>query len=78
LFAVEQAGLSPLPLWVPEVYRLHQRTVDLEGYVALHSNRYPVPVSWIGRRVEVRECPLNFAVKLLIAEPIELLAAGVV
>jgi hypothetical protein len=29
--------------------------VDLEGYVALHTNRYSVPVNWIGRRVEVRE-----------------------
>ena len=55
LFAVEQAQLRPLPLWIPEVYRLHQRTVDLEGYVALHGNRYSVPVVWIGRRVEVRE-----------------------
>jgi len=27
----------------------------VEGYVALHSNRYSVPVTWIGRRVEVRE-----------------------
>jgi len=27
---------------------------DLEGYVALHTNRYSVPVDWIGRRVEVR------------------------
>src|SRR3954451_22154006 len=25
------------------------------GYVALNSNRYSVPVDWIGRRVEVRE-----------------------
>jgi transposase len=55
LFAVEQTQLKPLPVWVPEVYRLHQRIVDLEGYVALHGNRYSVPVSWIGRRVEVRE-----------------------
>jgi hypothetical protein len=29
--------------------------VDIEGYVALHTNRYSVPVDWIGRRVEVRE-----------------------
>jgi hypothetical protein len=29
--------------------------VDLEGYVLLHSNRYSVPLDWIGRRVEVRE-----------------------
>lgn len=55
LFAVEQPRLQPLPVWIPEVYRLHQRTVDVEGYVALHTNRYSVPVSWIGRRVEVRE-----------------------
>ncbi len=55
LFAVERLHLKPLPAWIPEVYRLHQRTVDVEGYVSLHSTRYSVPVSWIGRRVEVRE-----------------------
>jgi GNAT superfamily N-acetyltransferase len=55
LFAVERLHLKPLPAWIPEVYRLHQRMVDLEGYVALHTNRYSVPVDWIGRRVEVRE-----------------------
>jgi hypothetical protein len=55
LFAVEQAHLQPLPVWIPEVYRLHQRMVDVEGYVALHTNRYSVPVAWIGRAVEVRE-----------------------
>jgi Mu transposase, C-terminal domain len=55
LFVLEQRHLKPLPAWVPEVYRLHERMVDVEGYVALHSNRYSVPVPWIGRRVEVRE-----------------------
>jgi len=55
LFAVERLHLKPLPAWIPEVYRLQQRTVDVEGYVSLHSNRYSVPVAWIGRRVEVRE-----------------------
>jgi transposase len=55
LFAVERLHLKPLPEWIPEVYRLHQRTVDVEGYVSLHSTRYSTPVSWIGRRVEVRE-----------------------
>lgn len=55
LFAVERLRLQPLPAWIPEVYRLHQRMVDMEGYVALHTNRYSVPTSWIGRRVEVRE-----------------------
>src|SRR5476649_977113 len=55
LFAVERLHLKPLPVWIPEVYRLQQRMVDIEGYVALNSNRYSVPVDWIGRRVEVRE-----------------------
>ncbi len=55
LFAVERLHLKPLPAWIPEPYRLHQRTVDVEGYVAVNSLRYSVPVSWIGRRVEVRE-----------------------
>jgi hypothetical protein len=55
LFAVERMHLKPLPAWIPEVYRLHQRTVDVEGYVSLNSIRYSVPVAWIGRRVEVRE-----------------------
>src|SRR6516165_3510016 len=55
LFVVERQHLRPLPTWIPEVYRLHERMVDVEGYVALHSNRYSVPIGWIGRRVEVRE-----------------------
>ena len=53
LFAIERVHLKPLPAWIPEVYRLHRRTVDIEGYVSVNSNRYSVPVSWIGRRVEV-------------------------
>ncbi len=55
LFAVERLHLKPLPAWIPQVYRLSQRLVDIEGYVALHTNRYSVPVEWIGCRVEVRE-----------------------
>jgi hypothetical protein len=55
LFAVESLHLKPLPAWIPEVYRLHQRTVDVEGYVSVNSIRYSVPVAWIGHRVEVRE-----------------------
>jgi len=55
LFAIEQVHLQPLPAWIPEPYRLHPRTVDVEGYVSVNSVRYSVPVTWIGRRVEVRE-----------------------
>lgn len=55
LYAVERPYLKTLPAWLPEVYRLHHRLVDVEGYVSLHSNRYSVPPSFIGRQVEVRE-----------------------
>ena len=64
LFAVERLHLKPLPAWTPEVYRLHQRMVDIEGYIALHTNRYSVPVDWIGRRVEVRETKDKIEIQL--------------
>jgi transposase len=64
LFALERLHLKPLPGWIPEVYRLHQRLVDIEGYVALHSNRYSVPVDWISRRVEVRETKDKIEIQL--------------
>ena len=64
LFVVERLHLKPLPVWIPEVYRLHERIVNVEGYVALHSSRYSVPVAWIGRRVEVRETKDKIEVQL--------------
>jgi len=64
LFAVERLHLKPLPAWIPEVYRMHQRLVDIEGYVVLHSNRYSVPLDWIGRRVEVRETKDKIEIQL--------------
>ncbi len=57
LFAVEHPALRRLPRWVPEPYLLHQRLVDVEGYVILHTNHYSVPSTLIGRRLEVRETP---------------------
>jgi hypothetical protein len=38
--------------------------VDMEGYVALHTNRYSVPIGWIGRRVEVRETKDKIEIQL--------------
>ena len=64
LFAVERLHLKPLPGWIPEVYRLHQRTVDVEGYVSVNSIRYSVPFAWIGRRVEVRETKDRIEIEL--------------
>jgi transposase len=55
LFAVEAPRLRPLPAWIPEVYALHQRIVDLEGYVHVDGHMYSVPYQLIGKTVEVRE-----------------------
>jgi hypothetical protein len=64
LYAVECPLLKPLPAWLPEVYRLHHRVVDVEGYVSLHSNRYSVLPSFIGRQVEVRETRDHIEIEL--------------
>ena len=55
LLAAERPHLRPLPVFVPEIYDVHTRRVDVEGYVTLHSNRYSLPATLIGRTVEVRE-----------------------
>lgn len=55
LFATERLRLVPLPAYVPDVYRLHHRIVDVEGYVAVNRHRYSAPYALLGRRVEVRE-----------------------
>ena len=62
LFALERAHLKPLPLWVPEPYLLHHRTIDTEGYVNLDTNRYSVPEDWIGLSVQVRETQGNLLI----------------
>jgi transposase len=64
LYAVERLQLKPLPVWIPEVYRIHQRTVDTEGYVAVHTNRFSVPADWIGHLVEVRETKNKIDIQL--------------
>lgn len=55
LFVAEQPQLQPLPTWVPPVYLLHHRLVDVQGYVTVDTNRYSVPNDLIGRQVEVRQ-----------------------
>lgn len=55
LYAAELAHLKPLPAWVPEVYQLHQRIVDLEGFIHLETNLYSAPWRLIGKSLEVRE-----------------------
>jgi hypothetical protein len=54
LFVAEQSHLVSLPAWIPEVYELQQRVVDLEGSVWVDGNRYSVPLL-PGKSVEVRK-----------------------
>jgi len=55
LYAAERPALRRLPLWLPEVYLLHQRIVDLEGYIHVDGHIYSVPYKLLGKAVEVRE-----------------------
>ncbi len=55
LWAAEKSVLQPLPLYIPEVYQPHDRRVNTEGYVTLHTNRYSMPEKSIGRQVVVHE-----------------------
>lgn len=55
LFLEERTHLRPLPIWVPTVYQLHHRIGDIQGFVSVDGNRYSIPYSLIGRRLEVRE-----------------------
>jgi Mu transposase-like protein len=54
--------LRRLPRWIPEPYLLHQRLVDVEGYITLNTNHYSVPSAFIGRRLEVRETPARVVI----------------
>ena len=56
LFAAESAQLHPLPLFIPEVYKLHRREVDAYGKIHLHERRYSVPTHLsVDRELDVRE-----------------------
>ena len=58
----ERGALKPLPRYVPPVYELHIRRIDVEGYISLYVNRYSMPTKLIGRQVEVREYTERLAV----------------
>lgn len=55
LYRAEWPALRRLPAWLPEVYLLHQRIVDLEGYIHVDGHTYSVPYQLVGKAVEVRE-----------------------
>jgi len=55
LLAAERGALQPLPLHVPEIYEPHRRRVGVDGYLTLHTNRYPVADMLIGRELDMHE-----------------------
>jgi transposase len=54
-YLTEKPYLTPLPPYIPPVYQTLYRTVDLEGYVAVDTNRYSAPERLTGKEVEVHK-----------------------
>jgi transposase len=52
-YLMEKPHLTPLPVYIPPVYQTLDRTVDVEGYVHVDTNRYSVPERLTGKEVEV-------------------------
>jgi transposase len=70
LFALERTRLRPLPAYIPEPYRIHHRTVSVEGYVSIDTHQYSVPPDWIGRQVQVRETQETIQIQTARSEPV--------
>jgi Mu transposase, C-terminal domain len=54
-FLMEKPHLTFLPPYIPPVYQTLDRTVDMEGYVHVDTNRYSVPERLTGKEVEVHK-----------------------
>jgi hypothetical protein len=54
-YLMEKPHLQPLPPYLPPVYQTLDRTVNVEGYVQVDTNRYSVPQRLIGKEVEVHK-----------------------
>jgi transposase len=70
LFALERTRLRPLPAHIPEPYRIHHRTVSVEGYVSIDTHQYSVPPDWIGRQVQVRETQETVQIQTQASTPV--------
>jgi transposase len=54
-YLMEKPHLHPLPPYIPPVYQTFYRTVDVEGFVQVDTNRYSVPERLVGKEVEVHK-----------------------
>jgi transposase len=55
VYLIERPHLTPLPPYIPPVCQTFYRTVNVEGYVQVDTNRYSVPERLIGKEVEVHK-----------------------
>jgi transposase len=68
----ERVALVPVVARPPAVReRVETRMVPRDGYVAIEANRYPVPLEWAGRTVEVSIQTEVLCFRLGDAEPVE-------
>ncbi|MFC1835438.1 IS21 family transposase [Thermodesulfobacteriota bacterium] len=54
-YVMEKPYLRALPPYVPPIYQIFHRVVDVEAYVHLDTNRYSVPERLIGKKVHVQK-----------------------
>lgn len=54
-YIIEKPSIKPLPPYLPPVYQSEYRTVDVQGYVHLDTNRYSVPELLVGEQLEVQK-----------------------
>jgi hypothetical protein len=53
VYLMEKKYLNPLPAYIPAVYQILHRVVDIYGYVHVDCNRYSVPERLVAKQVEV-------------------------
>ncbi len=54
-YVIEKRFLRPLPPYIPPIYKILIRVVDMYGFVTVDTNRYSVPERLCGRKVEVHK-----------------------
>jgi transposase len=67
----EATALIPVELRQPPAReRVEQRVVPRDALVVVETNRYPVPVEWVGNKADVRILPEQIIISCDTAEPI--------
>jgi transposase len=61
-YLIEKPYLQSLPSVLPPVYDVLERSVDLMGFVSVHTNRYSVPERWVGQPVTVYLYPSELTI----------------